>query len=129
MTRTFRTLAGAALLALSLTGCAVVVVGGAGAGGAYLWHEGALSRHYPAPLRATYDAALEAARSLQMAVDRSDVDAFAGSIRGVTVARDQQFTITLERWTDDETRVTVRVGVGDRPASARLHTAIARSLH
>lgn len=116
----------AAVMAVSLQGCLWMVAGGAA--GAYLWSEGNLVRHYAQPLSTTWEGARFALRGLGLAVEEQKIDQHQGRLtakqgNGVPVM------VTLERWTDRETRVSVRVGaLGDRAGSERVHEAIARAL-
>jgi len=116
----------AAALAVSLQGCLWMVAGGAA--GAYLWSEGNLVRHYSQPISTAWEGARFALRDLGLAVEEQKIDSHQGQLtakrsNGVPVM------VTLERWTERETRVSVRVGaLGDRAESERVHEAIARAL-
>ena len=111
-----------------LSGCFWMMAGGAGAAGAYMWLNGELSRNYKQPMETTWEGTLHALRTLRLPVEEKKHDAFYGYIKA-KMAKGKTLSVTLERWTDVETKVTVRVGaLGDKEVSRRVHEEISRSL-
>ena len=108
-------------------GCQVLALGGAGVVGAYAWINGNLTRNYAQPLETAWEGTMHAVRTLRLNVVKQKRDAFNGLI-DIELVKGDPMRISLERWTDRETRITVRVGLGDREVSIRVHEEIARSL-
>jgi len=116
------------LLAPLMSGCFWIVAGGAGAAGTYVWVNGNLSRNYRQPMETTWEGTLHALRVLRLPVEERKHDAFYGIIKA-RLARGEELRVTLERWTDTETKVTVRAGaLGDRNVSERVHEEIDKAL-
>lgn len=120
----------AALIVMPLvSGCFWAVAGGAGAAGTYVWMNGNLSRNYTQPMETAWEGTLHALRVLQLPVEERKHDAFFGVIKARMAKRDEIMKITLERWTDTETKISVRAGVfGDRKISERVHEEIEKAL-
>jgi len=111
-----------------MAGCVFMVAGGAGVAGAYIWKEGNLARHYTAPMEMCWDATMTAMQSLRLKIDEQKHDRYKGSILA-TMHNNEKLWITLERWTDRETRVMIRAGaLGDRELSERVHVEIEKAL-
>ncbi len=116
------------LLAPFFAGCFWLVAGGAGVAGAYAWINGNLSRNYKQPIETTWKGSLRALRKLKLKVTERKHDAFNGYIKAELVKGDV-VKLSLERWTNNETRVIVRVGMlGDRDISMRVHEQIEKEL-
>lgn len=116
------------LLAPFSAGCFWLVAGGAGAAGAYAWINGNLSRNYKQPMETTWEGSLHALRKLKLKVTEQKHDAFNGYIK-VKLVKGDVVKLSLERWTNNETKVTVRVGaLGDRDISMRVHEQIEKEL-
>jgi hypothetical protein len=96
---------------LAGSGCALAVVGGVGAGGAYVWEKGKLTTYIKAPLGAVYESALNSANAFFKSVIEKKLTDHYGTLEGVMLAGGDEAHIYMERWTDTETRVTVRVGL------------------
>lgn len=119
----------ALLLATFNGSCALVVAGSAGAAGAYAWSHGELIRNYRQPLETTWEGAKHAVRILRLTVEEQTITPHYGKIVAKTPGKDEKTVISMERWTNTETRVTVRVGViGDRPQSEKIHEEIGKAL-
>ena len=118
-----------ALIAAQIfSGCLFAVAGSTGAVGTFVWLNGNLTRNYGQPLETAWEGTLHAVRNLKLKVVESKVDGFNGFIRIDTV-KGEEIHINLERWTNVETKITVRVGVlGDRNKSERIHREIALAL-
>lgn len=109
-------------------GCIGLIVGGAGAAGAYAWINGNLSRNYKQPMETTLEGVLSALRVLRLNITERKHDAFDGYVTAKMV-KGKNVRITLERWTNSETRVTVRVGaLGDRDVAMKIHEQIESEL-
>lgn len=117
-----------ALSAPYLAGCGALLLGGAAAGGTYLYTEGRLQRTYNAELGQTYNAALAAAQQVGLKVNEQEQSVSEASIR----AEQQDGTpvwINLEALDANQTQASVRVGyTGDEQASRRIHEAIGKRL-
>lgn len=115
-------------LCATLSGCVWAVAGGAGAAGAYFWVKGNLERNYHQPLATAWEGTLHATRVLRLKVVSQEHDAFNGYINA-KMAKGEDVRIKLERWTDTETRITVRVGaLGDEAVSRKIHKEIEKAL-
>ncbi|MBI4666587.1 MAG: DUF3568 family protein [Nitrospinae bacterium] len=118
-----------ALVMAPLYGCVALVAGGAGAAGAYMWTHGNLTRNYHQPMETTWEGALHALSVLNLPVIEQEHDKFNGRIKAKMAVKNDQLIIIMERWTDNETKVTVRAGpLGNRGISERVHEEIARAL-
>lgn len=117
------------IAAQTLSGCFWFVAGGAGAAGAYIWSRGALTRHYHQPFETTWEGTMHALRVMNLKVEESKKDNYDGVIKTKMPGGKEKLVISLEKWTDRETRVTVRAGVpGDKAFSERTHEEIAKAL-
>lgn len=115
------------LFALLASGCAAVLLGGAAAGGTYVYVSGKLTRTYKAPLSKTYAACQAALKDLQLPLETQEKTLGSASLR----AHDGENTVYIDLTSvdRDQTEVSVRVGVsGDEQASKRIHEAIQRRL-
>lgn len=109
--------------------CAFVFVGSAGVAGAYAWSHGELSRNYRQPLETAWEGAKHALRSLRITITNQSMDPHYGKITAKPEKGDEKITVSLEKWTNSETRVTVRVGaLGDRERSEKIHSEIEKAL-
>jgi hypothetical protein len=112
-----------------LSGCFwLVAAGGTGTIGAFAWRDGNLARNYGEPLSTSWDATLYACRLQNLEVTEKKVDSFRGKIKA---NHDElgAVRIDLEKWTKNETEITVRVGVlGNRKGSEQIHDEIAKAL-
>lgn len=112
-----------------MSGCFYLVAGGTGAAGTYVWLNGSLARNYKQPLETAWEGSLHALRVLRMPVEEKRHDAFYGVIKARMAKGDEVLKVTLERWTERETKITVRAGVlGDRKISEGVHEEIERAL-
>ncbi len=96
---------------VSGSGCALAVVGGVGAGSAYVWEKGNLTTYIKAPLGAVYESALNSGNAFFKSVIEKKLTDHYGSLEGIMLAGGDEAHIYMERWTNTETRVTVRVGL------------------
>ncbi len=120
----------AIILGVSLSGCVALTAGGVGAAaGAYVWVNGNLHRHYTAPFESTWDSALTALDRMGYEVVDKSHDEYEGEITA-QITKNEGVQVTLERWTNAETRVTVRVGaLGDKDISTAIHDEINKALY
>ena len=129
MRRYLSALCGLSLL-VSLGGCVATTVGG-GPGvmaGTYSYIMRELEVIYGVPLADIWPMALAAVESLQLHIDRQQVDGLGGDIE----ARRADSTIVrvwLKPQGDQSTSVSVRVGsLGDQERSERIHRTIRKQL-
>jgi hypothetical protein len=119
----------AALLTAFTGSCAFVMVGSAGMAGAYAWSQGELSRNYRQPLATSWEGVKHALSVSRLTVEEQAIDPHYGKIVASAPGGEEQVTVSLEKWTKTETRVTVRMGVmGDRAKSERIHEEIEKAL-
>ncbi len=118
----------AILLVPFAAGCFWAVAGGIGAVGGYAWVNGNLSRNYQQPIETAWEGTMHAIRVLKLKVVDQKHDAFNGYIT-VKMAKGDIISVKLERWTAQETKITIRVGaLGDRDVSMTLHDQIEKEL-
>jgi len=109
-------------------GCFWAVASGGVVAGAYIWKQGRLSRNYNQPLSTAFEGALHALNVLGYKVTRVDRGEYRGFIQAPYKKRDTM-TVSLEKWTENETRITVRAGVpGNRAISEQVHDEINKAL-
>lgn len=109
-----------ALLAGLLYQCAAVVVGTAGAAGGYLWVRGWLEKEIKAPLPAVQKASLKALKSLDLHLEKNQMDKLKGIIRAESVDGTKIY-IKLKALDFHTTRVRIRVGtLGDKDLSQHI---------
>ncbi|WP_320175021.1 DUF3568 domain-containing protein [Maridesulfovibrio sp.] len=113
----------ALFMCVAVSGCAAVVLGGAAAGGTYVYITGQAKQKYNADLGSTYKAALKACQDLNLTVKDSKKRLSDASIKALDV--DKDVFIDLSYVSTKVTEVTVRYGIlGDEDASRRILTAI-----
>ncbi|MBN1830474.1 MAG: DUF3568 family protein [Deltaproteobacteria bacterium] len=118
------------LFCLMSAGCAALVfLGGAAAGVAgYKYYEGSLEVIYESPFMETWDAALRALDRMGIEVTNKKHDLTAGKISAMR-ADDKEINISFEYKSQDETMVTIRVGIlGDESASNTIKEEIRKEL-
>ena len=107
---------------------AFVIAGPAGEAGALGWTQGELSRNYRQPLATAWEGVKYALGVLKLAVEEQKINAYYGEIV-VSSSDDETATISLEKWTNTETRISVRVGgVTDRALTGKIHEEIEKAL-
>jgi hypothetical protein len=113
------------LLMLSLpfmSGCALLLAGGAGAAGAGtgVYVKGDLETNLEAPLERTIEATNRAIDNLEFVKISEEADKLTGEITART-AQDKKIKIKLDKVTDNTTKISIRVGVfGDKALSYSL---------
>lgn len=118
----------AALAALALTGgCAATMlmgVGGLAALGSYKWVEGTMEKDYPRPMQETFNAALEAAKKLNLKINDQKYTPTESSIHAVT-QDGTTVTVILQARPNEITTVKIRFGMmGNADWSAYYHRQI-----
>ncbi len=112
-----------------LTGCYVLLAGGAGAVGTYVWMQGNLERNYRQPLDTAMEGSLHALRNMRFKIVKNKQDSHYGLIAARRPSTNEELTVALERWTNVETKITVRAGsFGDRNISRHVHEEIEKAL-
>lgn len=110
-----------------ISGCAVVLAGGAGAGTvAYI--KGELQGTLDASLSRSLQATNRSLQSLRYVKVSQEADSTQADITART-AEDAKLSIKLSRLTDHATKISIRVGLfGDRTVSQNLLDEIRRKL-
>jgi hypothetical protein len=124
---------GAVLVALAMAaGCVPMVllgVGGAAGVGTYKWIEGTMEKDYPRPMQETYNAALEAAKRLNLKVTSTNYSPSESRIDAVT-QDGTQVKVQLVARPNEITTVKIRFGMmGNADWSAYYHRQIMKILH
>jgi hypothetical protein len=132
MQRQWRLKVVAVLMALAMTaGCAATIlmgVGGLAALGTYKWVEGTMEKDYPRPMQVTYDAALEAAKNLNLKVTSTKYTPTESRIDAVT-QDNTQVVVQLSARPNEITTVKIRFGMmGNADWSAYYHRQIMKIL-
>ena len=132
MQRQWRLKLAAVLVALAMAaGCAATIlmgVGGLAALGTYKWVEGTMEKDYPRPMQTTYDAALEAAKKLNLKVTATNYTPSASRIDAVT-QDNTQVVVQLVARPNEITTVKIRFGMmGNVDWSAYYHRQIMKIL-
>ena len=113
-------------------GCAATVLmglGGLAALGTYKWVEGTMEKDYPRPMRQTYDAALEAAKQINLQVTSTNYSPTQSNIEAVT-EDGTKVTVQLVSRPNEITTVKIRFGMmGNADWSAYYHRQIMKILH
>jgi hypothetical protein len=118
------------LMAGTLQGCALILLGGGAAGGAagVAYAKGELEQVHAAPYDRVWDATLRALRTLNIAVSDTQKDPISAKAVGAR-ADGIAVVVSVLPVTKDSTSVRVRVGnFGDRPTSERIQGQIAVAL-
>ena len=118
------------LMAGTLQGCALILLGGGAAGGAagVAYAKGELEQVHAAPYDRVWDATLRALRTLNIAVSDTQKDQISAKAVGAR-ADGVAVVVSVLPVTKDSTSVRVRIGnFGDRPTSERIQGQIAVAL-
>jgi len=122
----------AVLVAMAMAaGCAATALmglGGLTTLGTYKWVEGTMEKDYPRPMKETYDAALEAAKKLNLKVVSTKYAPNESRIDAVT-QDNTNVTVQLVARPNDITTVKIRFGMmGNADWSAYYHRQIMKIL-
>ncbi len=113
-------------MGIAVSGCAAVVLGGAAAGGTYVYVTGQAKQKFNADLTSTYKAALKSCKKLNLTVEDSKKKLSEASIKAKDV--DTAVIIDLTYVSSKVTDVSVRYGIlGDEVASKRVLAEINKS--
>jgi len=123
----------AVLVAMAMAaGCAATLlmgVGGLAALGTYKWVEGTMEKDYPRPMRETFDAAMEAARRLNLRITQEQFTPAESRILAST-QDGTDVKVELVSRPNDITTVKIRFGMmGNADWSAYYHRQIMKILH
>ncbi len=123
----------AVLVAMAMAaGCvatALMGLGGLTALGTYKWVEGTMEKDYPRPMQETYNAALEAAKKLNLKVTATQYGPSHSTINAVT-QDNTSVTVELVARPNEITTVKIRFGMmGNADWSAYYHRQIMKILH
>lgn len=115
------------VLCFSASGCAPLAIGAVAGGGAYTYVSGWVDRSYNVDLDQAYDACLAGAGRLGVSISKQERHLSSAYVKGTD--GDSTVWINLESQSPKVTLISVRVGLlGDKPASRRIHEAIARKM-
>ncbi len=133
MQKQWRLKLAAVLLTLTMAaGCAATVLmglGGLAALGSYKWVEGTMEKDYPKPMQETYNAALEAAKNLNLKVTAQQYTPSESRIEALT-QDNTTVKVDLIARPNDITTVKIRFGMmGNADWSAYYHRQIMKILH
>ena len=123
----------AVLVAMAMAaGCAATLlmgVGGLAALGTYKWVEGTMEKDYPRPMQETYNAALEAAKKLNIKITSDQYGPSESRINGLT-QDGTTVKVELIARPNGITTVKIRFGMmGNADWSAYYHRQIMKILH
>ncbi|PIE69343.1 MAG: hypothetical protein CSA21_02725 [Deltaproteobacteria bacterium] len=111
----------------SLSSCAAVILGGAGAAGTYSYFEGKTSVSRNISVNKAYAAALKACKKLGLPIEKKSKNLSEASITGKD--GDRTFWIWISAENTVRTKISVRVGLfGDEPASQKIQDTLAACL-
>lgn len=133
MQRQWRLKLVAILVTLAITGgCAATAlmgIGGLAALGSYKWVEGTMEKDYPKPMQETYNAALEAAKKLNLRITAQKYSPSESSINAVT-QDGTSVTVNLVARPNGITTVKIRFGMmGNADWSGYYHRQIMKILN
>jgi hypothetical protein len=123
----------AVLLTMTMAvGCAATVlmgVGGLAALGTYKWVEGTMEKDYPRPMQETYNAAIEAAKKINLKIVSQQYSPTHSHIEALT--QDNTLVkVDLIARPNEITTVKIRFGMmGNADWSAYYHRQIMKILH
>ncbi|MCK9375013.1 MAG: DUF3568 domain-containing protein [Syntrophobacterales bacterium] len=132
MQRQWRLKLAAVLLTLTMAaGCAATMLmglGGVAALGSYKWVEGTMEKDYPKPMQETYNAALEAAKKLNLKITAQQYTPSQSHIEAVT-QDNTAVKVDLIARPNEITTVKIRFGMmGNADWSAYYHRQIMKIL-
>lgn len=133
MQRQCRLKLAAVLMAMAMAaGCAATVLmglGGLAALGSYKWVEGTMEKDYPRPMQETFNAALEAAKKLNLKVTAQQYAPSESKIDAVT-SDGTAVKVTLVARPNGITTVKIRFGMmGNADWSAYYHRQIMKVMN
>ncbi|QIV95347.1 uncharacterized protein DUF3568 [Allofrancisella inopinata] len=116
-------------LTLLLNSC-WLLVGAAGGGVAVAYAEGKYSMNMEGNLKSIYNAAIQAVQSNDdFVLTKKEITPTKANIEGSTKVNNTDFYISIEKLTDNASRVTIKFGAfGDRTASATLMDQIQKNV-
>ena len=117
-----------AISALSLSSC-WILVGGAVGGATIAYVQGKYSMNTDGSLKEVYNGALEAVQNNDnLVIAKKAITPASATIKGSTKADATDFSIRIEKLTENASKVTIRFGTfGDRSASATLMDQIQKN--
>jgi hypothetical protein len=133
MQRQWRLKLMAVLVAMAMAaGCAATVLmglGGLAALGTYKWVEGTMEKDYPRPMKETFDAAMQGAKTLQLTIS-SELYTPSESKILATTQDGTSVKVELIARPNEITTVKIRFGLmGNADWSAYYHRQIMKILH
>lgn len=116
------------LLVVVLFGGCLVAVGAALGIGAYTWVEGTMAKDYPRPMQPTYQACVEACKTMKLTIQKETYSPTNSHIQAAT-AKGTKVNIDLVARPNDITTVKVRFGfMGDKDQSGYFHRNVMKNL-
>ena len=115
-------------LSMQICGCALVVLGAAGAAGGVgtaMYVKGKLQQELDAPLPRVHNATLAALKDLELPTLEAKRDKITATIRS-EFADGKRVSIDIQAITNSSSKITIRVGFGDKSRSKEILDAIHR---
>jgi ribose 1,5-bisphosphokinase PhnN len=117
-----------ALICVSVSGCAAVIIGGAAGAGAFAYTKGDREVVLDSSIDAVYDTAGQTLEALDINVVDSEKDALTARLTG-RGAENKKITIKLKRIEENLTKMSVRVGiVGNKNMACVICDEITKNL-
>ncbi len=114
-------------LGFFVSGCGAIILGGAAAGGTYVYVAGQAKQKFNSDLGTTYKATLAACKQLNLKIEDGKKRLSDATIKAIDV--DTTVYIDLNSSSSKVTEVSVRYGIlGDEQASSRILGAIKNNL-
>lgn len=114
-------------LVFTLTSCAAVVAGGAGAAAAYTYAKGWLTRDYEVSMDQAYQASIKTFQEKDIKIVDKSQDVASAKVEAES--DNQKYWVELESKGDNLTTVSVRAGLmGDRQAAQKIQQDIQANL-
>lgn len=115
-------------LVASLSGCATVLIAGAGGAGTAIWLSGKLSETVNAPYDRSIKAVKKALKSMNMPINKDTEKSDVTQIMS-TYADGSETWIDIRPVTSSTTKIEIRVGMrGDKDASSKIFKVIKKRL-
>ncbi len=116
------------VLAVSLSGCAALVVGAAAGAGSYVWVKGALVKEFEVPAQDLYQATKEGVSQLGLNINEDRADRIS-AVLAASFADGSGVKINIDALTEVRSKIRIRVGVfGDKGKSELIFNAIQKNL-
>jgi len=116
------------LCVIGVAGCAMVVAGGAGAGGTYTYLRGELKRTVKVDYERVWEATNKAVQDMELNVEEIKKDSLSAKFKGYLASGDK-FVIQLKSEDPEFVSISIRIGlIGDENKSERILQEIQKNL-